>query len=114
MISTADNVCIALRTDDVNAGEFTLFETVNDTYRRINMICRELGKETGVTLCGESRRFRTPDLAYVSSRALVNLPNEPKKAPKAENVHIFEARDMYSEAEYVCAAVKHLLYEDRE
>lgn len=114
MISTADNVCIALRTDDVNAGEFTLFETVNDTYRRINMICRELGKKTGVTLCGESRRFRTPDLAYVSSHALVNLPNEPKKAPKAENVHIFEARDMYSEAEYVCAAVKHLLYEDRD
>ncbi|WP_297955532.1 PD-(D/E)XK nuclease family protein [uncultured Ruminococcus sp.] len=113
MISSAENVCITLRTDDVNAGEYTLFETVNDTYRRIMVICRDLGKDTRVIRCAESFRFITPDLGYVSSRALVNLCNEPDKAPKPENIHIFEARDMYSEAEYVCAAVKHLLYEDR-
>ncbi|MBP5379815.1 MAG: exodeoxyribonuclease V subunit gamma, partial [Ruminococcus sp.] len=113
MISSAENVCIALRTDDVNAGAYTLFETVNDTYRKIMNICRELGRETYVEKCDECYRFKTPDLEYVNRRALVNIRNEADKAPKAENVHIFEARDMYDEAEYVCAAIKHLVYEDR-
>ena len=113
MISSAENVCITLRTDDVNAGKYTLFETVNDTYRKIMNICRELGKETRIVECTDCYRFKTPDLEYVSRRALVNLKNEPEKAPKAENIRIFEARDMYSEAEYVCAAIKHLLYDDR-
>ena len=113
MISSAENVYIALRTDDVNAGAYTLFETVNDTYRKIMNICRELGKETRIDNCGECFRFKTPDLEYVSRRALVNLKNDAKNAPAAENVHIFEARDMYDEAEYVCAAIKHLVYEDR-
>lgn len=112
MIGSAENVCITMRTDDVNAGEYTLFETVNDTYRRIMNICRDLGKETKITECRECYRFVTPDLEYISRRALVNLKNEPEKAPKAENIRIFEARDMYSEAEYVCASIKHLLYED--
>jgi len=112
MLSSADDVVIALRTDDVNAGEYTLFETVNDTYRKISGICRELGKGYSITQCSECYRFKTPDLEYVSRRALRNLRNEPELAPKAENIHIFEARDMYSEAEYVCAAVKHLLFED--
>ena len=112
MISSSENVIITLRTDDVNAGEYTLFETVNDTYRKLSGICRELGKECTIIQCNEYHRYKTPDLEYVSSRGLRNLKNEPDKAPKAENIHIFEARDMYSEAEYVCAAVKHLLYED--
>lgn len=113
MIASAENVCITMRTDNVNAGEYTLFETVNDTYRKIMNICRELQKETRITECRGRYRFITPDLEYISQRALVNLKNEPDNAPEAENIHIFEARDMYSEAEYVCASIKHLLYVDR-
>lgn len=112
IISSADNVCITLRTDDVNAGEFTLFETVNDTYRKITAICRELKKEFRSVSCDKCYRFRNPELEYVSRRALRNLRNEPESAPKPENVRIFEARDMYSETEYVCAAIKRLIYED--
>ena len=39
-----------------------------------------------------------------------NLPDEPDKAPAAHNIRIFEARDMYSEAEYVCAEIKRLVH----
>ncbi|MBR5682238.1 MAG: exodeoxyribonuclease V subunit gamma [Ruminococcus sp.] len=112
MISSAENVCITLRTDDVSAGEYTLFESVNDTYRKINGICRELGKEMRIIPCRNIYRFSSPDLEYVSRNALSHLPVDARKAPKAENIRIFEARDMYSEAEYVCASIKHLLYED--
>ena len=114
MIATADNVVITLRSDDVTAGEFTLFETVNTTYRRITDICRELRVEYKVTDCGGSYRFRHPDLGYLSSHIMRNFRYEPENAPKPENIRIFEARDMYSETEYVCATIKRLIAADSE
>ena len=112
IVSSADNVCIALRTDDENAGEFTLFETVNSTCRRIKDICRELHKDYKSTFCKRSHRFASDDLAYLSGRIMRNLPYESKNAPEPENIHIFEAKDMYSEAEYICATIKRLIYND--
>ena len=69
IVSSADNVCIALRTDDENAGEFTLFETVNSTCRRIKDICRELHKDYKSTFCKRSHRFASDDLARLNTFA---------------------------------------------
>ena len=112
MISSAENVCITLRTDDVNAGEYTLFETVNNTCRKIKGICREHNAEFKITYCPKCRRFTNPELSYLSGRIMRNLPYEPQNAPKPDNIRIFEAKDMYSEAEYVCATIKRLVYAD--
>lgn len=109
MISSADNVVITLRSDDVTAGEFTLFETVNTTYRKITDICRELRVEHKITDCGGSYRFRYPDLDYLSSHIMRNFRYEPEKAPSPEDICVFEAKDMYGETEYVCATVKRLI-----
>lgn len=113
VLSTAENTVIALRTDDADAGQFTLFETVNDTYRHICRMCKELNISVKVTKLEKSRRFVSPDLEYISERALRNFPNEPQNAPKPKNVSIFEARDMYSEAEYVCAELVRLIHSDK-
>lgn len=113
MISSAKNVTINLRTDDVNAGEFTLFETVNSTYRKITDICREYKKEYKITKCGKSYRFNHSDLEYLSGHIMRNFRYFPQEAPKPENIHIFEAKDMYSEAEYVCASIKRLIHSDK-
>ena len=113
MISSAENVCITLRTDDVNAGEYTLFEIVNDTYRKIKAICTDCGKDTNNVSCDKIYRFISPDLEFVSLYSLSNAAVKAEEVPKAENIKIFEAKDMYSEAEYVCASIKHLLYEDK-
>lgn len=112
IFSSAENVVITLRSDDVGAGEFTLFETVNSTFRRLTSLCRELNRKFKVTKCEKMYRFRSPDLEYVSRRIMRSLPFEPENAPAATNVSIFEARDMYSEAEYVCARLKRLLHAD--
>ena len=112
IFSSADDVVITLRTDDAEAGEFTLFETVNNTYRTLVQLCRELHIEYKVTKCGESYRFRSPDLRYLSENIMRNRADAPEKAPKAENIRIFEARDMYSEIEYICAEIKHLIADD--
>ena len=113
IISSAENTVFALRTDDVAAGEFTLFETVNNTYRKICLLCRELNIPVKVTTLGKSRRFVSHDLEYLSERAMRNLPNEPQSAPQPKNIRIFEARDMYSEAEYVCAELVRLIHADK-
>lgn len=112
--ASAENLCIALRTDDVNAGEFTLFETVNHTYREIVSICREIGKEHIVKECRESYRYKNKDIAYLSENILRNK-NVSEEIPdlKAENIRIFEAKDFYSEADYVCAAIKRLICSDK-
>lgn len=112
MISSAENVCIALRTDDVNAGEYTLFEIVNNTCRKVMDICRELHKETRFTECKGAYRFNSPDLAYLSTHVMRDYRYAPGVTPFAENISIFEARDMYGEAEYVCAAIKRLIASD--
>ena len=109
MIESADNVVITLRSDDVNAGEYTLFESVNKTYRRIAEICRELRTDYRITDCGSSFRFRAPDLDYLSARIMRGLPAEPEKAPECSSIRIFESRDMYGETEYVCATIKRLI-----
>lgn len=114
ILSEAENVVITLKTDDVDAEEFTLFETVNNTYRRLRAICGELGCPNKITMCGESYRFKFPDLRYLSDHIMRNIPIAPEKAPKAENIGIFEARDMYSEVEFVFAEIKHMLYRNRE
>lgn len=113
MIASADNVVMTLRTDDVNAGELTLFETVNSTYSRICQICREQNVAVKVTALDKSFRFTSPDLEYLSSHIMRNFHYTPEEAPEPERIRIFEARDMYSEAEYVCATIRRLIFEDR-
>ena len=112
IFSSAENVVITLRTDDVSAGEFTLFETVNSTFRRLVGLCRELHLEYKVTRLTESHRFAFPDLRYLSENVLRNRPLDAGKAPKAQNIRIFEARDMYSEIEYICAEIKRIVASD--
>lgn len=111
MISSAENVTITLRTDDVNAGEYTLFESVNNTFRRIAEICRELGREYRITHCSRSFRFRYPDLEYMSSH-IMRSSKKGESAPDSSHITVFEAKDMYSETEYVCASIKRLICAD--
>lgn len=111
IISSAKNVYITLRTEDVNAGEFTLFETVNNTYREISGICRELKKSSCTIKCNGSYRFKNKDITYLSQNILRDSLSNKKHcdAPVSENIKIFEAKDYYSEAEYVCATIKRLI-----
>lgn len=112
IIASAENVCITLRTDDVNAGEFTLFETVNRTYRAIVEICREINKKFVNTACTECYRFDNYGLEYLSKNILRNRKKASEKAPDSRNITIFEAKDPYSEAEYVCATIRRMIFAD--
>ncbi len=112
IFSSAEDVIITLRTDDVSAGEFTLFETVNTTFRCLVALCRELDLGYKITRCENGYRFRNPDLLYLSENVMRNRSLEAEKAPEARNIKIFEAHDMYSEIEYICAEIKRLVASD--
>lgn len=114
IIPTSKNVTVSLRTDNVFAEKFTLFETVNNTFHTLSAICRENNINPHITRCEESYRFKSEDIAYLSENILRNKSfARSDSAPEPENIRIFEARDMYSEAEYVCATIKRLMYEDK-
>lgn len=112
MTASADNMCISLRTDDVSSGEYTLFETVNATYEQLTRICRELGKDHNIVKCSGQYRFKSDDLAYLSANVM-RSSIDTSDPPKPERITIFEAKDCYSESDYVCAQIKRLVYEDR-
>lgn len=112
MAQMADNVYICLRTEDVNAGEFTLFESVNKTYRKIAALCREADIEFSNEICGEVYRYKNNDITYLSRNILRS--GKGKNQPiNSENIKIFEARDCYIECEYVCATIKRLIHENK-
>lgn len=114
MISSAENVYITLRTDDVNAGEYSLFDTVNRTYRTIKRFCKELNVEYSNVKCEKSWRFVYSDLEYLSKHIMRNVCYNPSDAPEPDHIRIFESKDMYGEVEYVCSTIKHLIYENSD
>ena len=111
MITNAKDVYIALRTENADAEEFTLFETVNRTYRKIMRICIENGQKTDKLICNGTYRYKSDDLKHLSCNILRSKKCVSPK--KSENIKIFESKDYYSECEYACATIKHLIYEDK-
>ncbi|MDD6345454.1 MAG: exodeoxyribonuclease V subunit gamma [Oscillospiraceae bacterium] len=107
IISDAENVYIGLRTNNVNAPEFTLFDTVNRTYRNIVNMC---GRHE-ISVYDSGKRFgKNDDLRFLNRNIFRNSSGTFNL--KSGNTDIFEARDFYSEAEYICANIKHIIYEN--
>jgi len=106
IINDAEDVYIGLCTDNINAPAFTLFDTVNYTYRKISNMC---GKRK-ICICDSGERFKKNDLLFLNKNIFRN--NGRKSDSESENIQIFEARDLYSEAEYVCAEIRHIIAEN--
>ena len=111
--SSADNFYISLRSDNINAGKYSLFETVNNTYSTIKQLCSEMNLETECFYCNQNKplRFKYSDLEYLSTNIMRN--NNVTLQKPLGNITVFEAKDMYMETEYVCATVKKLISSDK-
>lgn len=107
IIAHSKDVYIALRTENVNDEEFTLFDIVNRTYRNIDKICRDFGKKSCISKFSSGAGFKYDDLRFLSRNIFRNKKEIYTQTPK--NITVFEARDYYSEIEYVCASIKHLV-----
>lgn len=106
MLRDAAEVWIALRSDDIDAPDFTRFDAVNQTARRLRKIAKSHNVQTDTLLLTEQYRFQSPSLAHLS-RYVYALQQKP--FAEAPAVTICEARDMTLEAEYVAAQIRQLL-----
>lgn len=106
MLRDAAEVWIALRTDDMDAPDYTRFDAVNETARRLRRLAKAQNVPYECRLLTEQYRFAAPSLAYLSR----NLFLPKAKAYTGESaVTVCEARDMTLEAEYCAAQIRQML-----
>ena len=106
MLRDAAEVWIALRTDDPDAPDYTRFDAVNQTARRLRKLAKEQNTETERICCEEQHRFHDASLAHLS-RYLFTSAMPAYSGSTA--VTITEARDITLEAEYTAAQIHRLL-----
>ncbi len=110
ILSQAENIHIAIRTDEPDARISPIFEGGNRTYRALLHIAKEDYRlPVKVDFCGEYKRSPHIDLKAVSTQVLRPIT---KKADYSGHIHIMEADDPVSEAEYIAATICRLLSED--
>lgn len=110
MLRDAAEVWIALRSDDINAPNYTRFDAVNQTARRLLRLAKEQNLETETVLLEQQYRFAEPSLGALSKYLYA-----PKQIPYTGEpaVTICEARDITLETEFVAAQIRHLLMQGK-
>lgn len=111
MLRDAAEVWIALRTDNMDAPDFTRFDAVNDTARTLRRLAKEQNTVSEVILLTEQHRFAAPSLAYLS-RGIYTVP-QIAYAGEDCAVTICEAADRTLEAEYCAAQIRQLLMQGK-
>ncbi len=106
MLRDAQDVWIALRTDDPDQPDFSRFDAVNLTARKLRRLADELCIPVETVICTQQHRYAAPALAHLS-RFLFTGSAAPfdQDAP----LTVAEARDMTLEAEYAAAQIRQLL-----
>lgn len=108
MLRDADDLWIALRTDDIDAPEFSRFDAVGQTARWLRDAARELNIGTEIIPMTEQHRFKSPSLAHLS-RYLFSTEQDIPEFTGESAVTVCEATDITLEAEYTAAQIRQLL-----
>ncbi|MGN0587365.1 MAG: PD-(D/E)XK nuclease family protein [Oscillospiraceae bacterium] len=107
IISQADTLTVCLTTEDELPREYSLFETVNRTAARLESCARECDIAVQTEFLTENRRFKRPELEFLSR----NIMRTGKEAFGGEctAVKVYEAAEPYEEADFVCAEIRALM-----
>ena len=110
ILRKADSVTVSLCTDGLGQEESGLFALVDRTRRRLTRAATEVGCEVKppVELTG-APRFQNENLKLVEAQLF--CAQELLPSPDHEGVEIFEARDVYEEAEFAASTICRLITE---
>lgn len=108
IISQSEDLYLTLTTDNLHGKPGSLFSINRRTYGLIAEISEKYGVSVNEEYLKTSYRFKYDDLRHVSE-SVFRLGG--KTLQKAEHVHIFEAAEVYSEADFVCAEISRLVRE---
>ena len=107
MLRDAAEVWIALRTDNnIDAPDYTRFDAVNATARRLRRLAKEQNIETETKLFETQYRYADKSLAHLSRYLFDTQAPAYAGAPA---VTVCEARDATLEAEYCAAQIRRLV-----
>ena len=111
MIASCKDFYIAIRTQNPFEKNDNLFESGNITFSKIKDIANKYNKEIKVKKFEENFRFHNnPSLSDLSRYCFKSgIPT----SKKSHNIKIFEAENIYSEADYIAASIKHLIIENK-
>lgn len=110
MLRKADSVTVSLCTDGLEQGESGLFALVDRTRRRLTRAAEEIGcaVKPPVVLTG-APRFHNENLKLIEAQLF--CAQETLTSPDHDGVELFEARDVYEEAEFAASTICRLIAE---
>ncbi len=107
LIRQADNVLVSLCTDGLPDDGSGLFALVERTRRRLTLAAEEQGvKVLPPVVLTKAPRFRNESLKLMEAQLF--CPEEALVDLRPEGITLYEAQDVYQEAEFVAAAIRHL------
>ncbi len=110
ILRRAETVTVALCTDGLEQGPAGLFALVERTRGRLIRAAREQGVPLGETvLLTGAPRFANENLKLLEAQLF--CADEPMTAETHEGIEIFEARDVFQEAEFAAATIRRLVQE---
>ncbi len=110
ILQKADSVTVALCTDGGDQGDSGLFALVERTRRRLTQAAKEAGVKTlpPVQLTA-APRFKNENLKLLEAQLF--CAQETLTSEDHQGIEVFEARDVYEEAEFVAATIRRLTEE---
>ncbi len=107
-MAESEEFYITLCMDQNDRSEFSLFSTVNKTLEKLKKISSKYRKEYREICLSSGKRFENEALRHLSSSL---FRNTDKYVNSQRAVKIIEAKDFYSEADFVCSYINYLVIE---
>lgn len=106
VISQSDDVYISLRLENEGNNKYTIFDSVNNTWKRFVQTAEKYNKKTSTIHLEKPVKYKSSDLAHLNKFIL--RPERPVY-PNSDNIILTECRDMYEEADYICSEINRLV-----
>lgn len=107
-IAETSDLYISLCTPEISSNEFSLFATVNNTYKILKEIAVKYDKDCEDIILERPLRFKNDSVRQLS-RSIFR--KNAISANGGDFIRITEAKDMYQESDFVCSYIKYLVNE---
>lgn len=107
IIFQSEDIYISMCTEKITKKDNSLFSEINKSYYTLKNIAYEYNKETRIEIhLKEPKRFISKDIQHLS----LNLfKTTYEKQGESKNISIIESKDLYQEADFVCATIREMV-----
>lgn len=107
MFAQADDIYIGLRLENIGENSFGIFDSVEKTWKSFYQLAKKYNVEIENNILKEPVKYKNLDLAFLNKNIMRNNEN---KFDNSDNIKILECKDLYEEADFVCAQIRELVY----